>query len=151
MLWGCMSFYAYGPLEAVEGFINGQSYLTMLRDVVRPELDFSREAGRVLIYQQDNAKAHKAQPVMDYFEDWGYEVLDWPPQSPDLSPIENIWNVMKMRLKARRPRPRTKATMRNAMMEIWDELEDDIRENLILGFRSRCEECLKNKGGLVRF
>jgi hypothetical protein len=51
MLWGCMSFYGYGPLEAVEGFINGQSYLTMLRDVVRPELDFSREAGRVLIYQ----------------------------------------------------------------------------------------------------
>jgi hypothetical protein len=37
------------------------------------------------------------------------------------------------------------------MMEIWDELEDDIRENLFLGFRNRCEECLRNKGGLVRF
>ena len=41
--------------------------------------------------------------------------------------------------------------MHNAMMGIWDELEDDLRENLILTFRSRCVECLKNKGGLVRF
>ncbi len=41
--------------------------------------------------------------------------------------------------------------MRNAMMGIWDELEDDLRENLILTFRSRCGECLNNKGGLVRF
>jgi transposase len=151
MLWGCMSFYAYGPLEAVEGHINGEKYLTLLKNVVKPEMDFSREENRVLIFQQDNAKAHKAASVLQYFAEWGYEVLDWPPQSPDLSPIENIWNVMKMRLKAMRPRPRTKATMRNAMMGIWDELEDDLRENLILTFRSRCVECLKNKGGLVRF
>ena len=34
---------------------------------------------------------------------------------------------------------------------IWDELEDTVREELILTFRSRCEECIKNKGGLVRF
>ncbi len=45
--------------------------------------------------------------------------------------IENIWNVMKMRLKDMRPRSRIKATMRNAMIGIWDELEDDLRENLI--------------------
>jgi transposase len=62
-------------------------------------MDFSREEDRVLIFQQDNAKAHKAASVLKYFEEWGYEVLDWPPQSPDLSP-KNIWNVMKIRLKA---------------------------------------------------
>ncbi len=87
---------------------------------------------------------------MEYLENWGYEVLNWPPQSPDLSPIENIWNIMKMRLKARRPRPRTHATMRDAMHEIWEELEDNIRMDLILGFRKRCKDCIKNKGGLVR-
>jgi hypothetical protein len=64
---------------------------------------------------------------MEYLENWGYEVLNWPPQSPDLLPIENIWNVMQMRFKARRPRPRTQATMRDAMHEIWEELEDNIR------------------------
>jgi predicted DNA-binding protein len=51
---------------------------------------------------------------------------------------------MKMRLKALKPRPRTKATMRDA-------IEDHIRENLIMSFRSRCVKCIENKGGLVRF
>jgi transposase len=124
MLWGCMSFYAYGPLRTITGKITGQKYLELLRDVVKPEMDISVLYGRVLTFQQDNAKAHKTAPVMEYLENWGYEVLNWPPQSPDLSPIENIWNVMKMRLKARRPRPRTQATMRDAMHEIWEELED---------------------------
>ena len=150
MLWGCMSFYAYGPLRTITGKITGQKYLELLRDVVKPEMDISVLYGRVLTFQQDNAKAHKTAPVMEYLENWGYEVLNWPPQSPDLSPIENIWNVMKMRLKARRPRPRTQATMRDAMHEIWEELEDNIRMDLILGFRKRCEDCIKNKGGLVR-
>jgi hypothetical protein len=45
----------------------------------------------------------------------------------------------------------TKAAMRNAMMKILDELEDDIRKNLILTFRKRCEDCIINKGGLVHF
>jgi hypothetical protein len=48
---------------------------------------------------------------------------------------------MKMKLKA----------MRNAMMDIWDELDYTIRENLIMTFRSRCEKCIENKGELVRF
>ena len=65
-------------------------------------MDFSREENRVLIFQQDNAKAHKAASVLQHFAEWRYEVLDWPPQSLDLSPIEYIWNVMKMRLKAMR-------------------------------------------------
>jgi hypothetical protein len=81
MLWGCMSFYAYGPLEAVDGYINGERYLKLLKEVVKPEMDYSRDENRVLIYQQDNAKPHKTAPVLNYFGEWGYEVLDWPPQS----------------------------------------------------------------------
>ena len=94
----------------------------MLQDKVKPEMDISNQMERELSFQQDNAKPHKGQAVMDFLANWGYEVLDWPPQSPDLFPIENIWNIKKMRLKALRPRPRTKATMRNAMMDIWDNL-----------------------------
>jgi transposase len=150
MLWGCMSFHAYGPLHAVDGHMNGETYLTLLKNVVKLEMDASRLANRVLVFQQDNAKPHKAGPVMDFLDNWGYEVIDWPPQSPDLSPIENIWNVMKMKMKALPTRPRTKATMRNAMMDIWDDLDDNMRKELVGGFRKRLRDCVKNKGGLVR-
>jgi transposase len=114
-------------------------------------MDESSRLGRILIFQQDNAKPHTAPALKAYLENWGYEVLNWPPQSPDLSPIENIWNVMKMKLKARRPRPPTIATMRDAMMKIWDDLSEDMRKKLVGTFRGRLKECIKNKGGLVRF
>jgi transposase len=118
MLWGCVSFHAFGPLVTVEGTQNSQSYLQLLQDVVKPELDAGTRLGLNLVFQQDNAKCHKTDAVMNYLENWGYEVLDWPPQSPDLSPIEMFWNILKMKMKALNPRPRTKATMRDAMLQL---------------------------------
>ena len=151
MLWGCMSFYDFGPLVPIEGHIRGPEYLQLLKDHVKPEMDESAFFGRELIFQQDNAKPHKAAAVMEYLQDWGYEVIVWPPQSPDLSPIENIWNIMKMKLKARRPRPRSKLDMKNAMLEIWEEIQAETRKNLILTFKERCKSCVRNKGGLGAF
>jgi transposase len=150
MLWGGISFYAYGQLHAIDGHMNSQRYLQLLRTHVKAEMNASERLGRILTFQQDNAKCHKTAEVMRFLENWGYEVLEWPPQSPDLSPIENIWNVMKMKMKALRPRPRTKATMRNAMMDIWDGLADETRQKLTLSFRKRLEQCIANKGGLVQ-
>ncbi len=42
MLWGCISYYAYGPLEAVEGYITSEKYLALLKNVVEPEMNSSR-------------------------------------------------------------------------------------------------------------
>jgi hypothetical protein len=56
MFWGCMTRNAWGPLRVCEGTINGDKYLQLLKDVVLPEFE---AAGRPLIYQQDNAPAHK--------------------------------------------------------------------------------------------
>ncbi len=150
MLWGCVSYHAYGPLIAVEGFINGEKYLKQLVDTVKPEMDFSAALGRRLVFQQDNAKPHKTPQVLEYLANWGYEVIDWPPQSPDLSPIENIWNVMKMRMKALQPRPRTKANMRDAMMQIWDELEPELLVKIVGSFRERLNLCIEANGGLIK-
>ncbi len=82
LLWGCVSLHAYGPLVALEGYVNGQNYLELLQEVVKPEMDASRDMGRVLVFQQDNARPHKTAEVMEYLQNWGYEVIDWPPKSP---------------------------------------------------------------------
>ena len=138
---------AYGPLVEVKGKNTAESYIETLKTYLLPEIQLAE--GPVL-FQQDNARIHKTRAVMSFLEKNRIETFEWPPQSPDLSPIENIWNAMKMKLKRMKPRPRSHANMRNAMLKIWSELDDDLRVDLFQTFRSRLEKCLKAKGDLIK-
>jgi transposase len=148
MFWGCMTRRAWGPITVVEGTINGENYLQLLKDVVLPEIEASMVP---IIFQHDNAPAHKKASVTTFLSQQNYETLQWPPQSPDLSPIEWVWNIIKMKMKAMTPRPRTMATMRNAILDIWDNLEDSTREKTIDTFRARCRQCVARNGGFTDF
>ena len=86
-----------------------------------------------------------------FLEAQNFETLDWPPQSPDLSPIEWVWNIIKMKMKALKPRPRTPATMRAKILDIWDRLKDSTREKTIDTFRNRLRQCIERKGGFTDF
>jgi transposase len=148
MFWGCVSLKAYGPLVEVKGKNTALSYIETLKTYLLPEL----EAAEVpMVFQQDNASIHKTAAVMSFMTENGILTFEWPPQSPDLSPIENLWNVMKMKMKALTPRPRSHASMRDACLEIWRVLADDIRVSLVSGFRKRLEKCLKFKGDIIKF
>lgn len=48
-----------------------------------------------IIFMQDNASIHGAKIVKKWFEEYGIPVMDWPPYSPDLNPIEYMWFPLK--------------------------------------------------------
>jgi DDE superfamily endonuclease/Transposase len=148
MFWGVISMAAYGPLVVVQGANTAETYIETLKEYLLPEIAVSTTP---VIFQQDNAAIHKTAAVLSFLAENNIETLEWPPQSPDLSPIENIWNVMKMKMKALRPRPRTHANMRDACLQIWSELDDDIRRNLLNGFKGRLEKCLAANGQIIKF
>ena len=148
MFWGCMTRRAWGPIRAVEGTINGDNYLQLLKDKVIPEVE---AADFEIIFQQDNAPAHKKASVLNFLSQQNFETLDWPPQSPDLSPIEWVWNIIKMKMKAMKPRPRTPARIQAAILDIWGNLEDFTREKTIDTFRKRLQQCIGRKGGFTDF
>jgi len=84
-------------------------------------------------------------------EETHINTFEWPPQSPDLSPIEDIWNAMKMKMKAMKPLPKTYAKMRDAMLETWAGLTDKLREDLVGTFKDRLKKVLLSKGDLIKF
>jgi hypothetical protein len=148
MFWASMTWHSYGPLIAVEGSQNQTTYKQLLMEQVLPEFAASNVD---LVFQHDNAPCHTARSIKAFLEERNMQCLNWPPQSPDLSPIEWMWNVIKMKLKAMNPRPRTKEAIIEAVYFIWTNLDPEIGKKVCMTFRKRMQECINKNGHLTGF
>ncbi len=105
-----------------------------------------------MVFQEDNDGGHGSgseENVARYYKDrWNIDYIDnWPPQSPDLNPIENIWRILKQRVKSHRPR--TSQELRKAIEVEWERISIDEINDYILGskhMRSRMQECCERQG-----
>ncbi len=100
MVWGIFSWYTLGPLVPIEHHLNATAYLSIVADHDHPF--------RTTVYpssddyfQQDNAPCHKAQIIPDWFleHDNEFTLLKWPPQSPDINPIELLWDLVEREIR----------------------------------------------------
>ncbi len=87
MVWGCISAYGMGSLHVLEGTMNAERYIKVLEQHMVPS--------RRRVFQQDNEKPHTAAITTAWLRSRRVRVLNWPVCSPDLSPIENIWHIIK--------------------------------------------------------
>ncbi len=69
------------------------------------------------IFQQDLAPAHTAKSTQRWLNDHGVSVLDWPANSPDLNPIENLWGIVKRKM--RNKRPKNADELKATVKETW--------------------------------
>ncbi len=93
MVWGCISAYGMGSLHVLEGNMNAERYKNVLEQHMLPTR-WRLFQGRPCVFQQDNAKPHTAAITTAWLRR-RVRVLNWPACSPDLSPIENIWRIIK--------------------------------------------------------
>lgn len=80
-------------MTSIDGTMNKDKYLRALNDHAFTSGD--RLIGHSFILQQDNAPCHKARMITEFLKDVEVHTLDWPPQSPDLNIIENVWAYIK--------------------------------------------------------
>ncbi len=89
MIWAAKSSAGVGPLCFLKSTVNAAIYQEILEHFMLPSAD-KLYGDADFIFQQDLAPAHTAKGTKSWFNDHGVTVLDWPVNSPDLNPIENL-------------------------------------------------------------
>ncbi|GFT69829.1 transposable element Tcb1 transposase [Trichonephila clavipes] len=101
--------------------------------------------GDSFVFQEDNARPHRARLVENMLEAETIQRIEWPACSPDLNPIEHVWDMLGRRI-ASRPRP--PATVRDLRLhfEEWNSIPQSLIDNLIASMANRCAAVLAVRG-----
>ena len=101
-------------------------------------------------WQHDNATCHTAKSSKEFFKNNKVDILTWPPNSPDLNPIENLWGIMTRRVYRTKKVYSSVQELWIAINKCWNSLETELCENLIDGLDERLENIIAKRGGRVK-
>ena len=89
--------------------------------------------------------------AQNWFKDNGVKVLKWPAQSPDLNPIEHLWNHLKRKLGEYESEPAGLDELWVRLQKEWDEIPVEVVRNLIESMPRRVAAIIKAKGGYTKY
>ena len=150
MVWSCFSQSGPGQLSVCDGTMTAPKYTETLQKHLIPTAGTKFPDGNY-IFQQDNATCHKAKLTKQFLQNNEIQVMEWPPYSPDLNPIENLWAILKQKLSQNGYS--TKSELVNNVRRIWEE-DADIRRHchtLSDSMCNRIRKCIQNKGGPISY
>jgi transposase len=151
MVWGCMGWEGVGRLAEVEGRMDANQYVDILEDHLLPSMEDLAIGEEQMIFQQDNDPKHTSKKAQKWMEDKDITLLDWPPQSPDISPIEHLWVHLKDRLNEYpTPAKGVWETWERAV-EVWNNIGPEVCQNLIESVPRRLAAVIKAKGGHTKY
>lgn len=148
MLWGCFSATGTGNLVRIEGIMKKEDYEKILRENLKQSAT-QLGLGRRFVFQHDNDPKHASHLVKNYLQKSKVNVIEWPAQSPDLNPIENLWSVLKSRVHARRPTNLKELEL--FAKEEWAKIPEETCLKLVEGYNKRLKAVIKQKGHSIDY
>ncbi len=148
MIWAAMSSAGVGPLCFLKSTVNAAIYQEILEHFMLPSAD-KLYGDADFIFQQDLAPAHTAKGTKSWFNDHGVTVLDWPANSTDLNPIENLWGIVKRKM--RDTRPNNADDLKATVKETWASIPPQQCHKLITSMPRQIEAVIKAKGAPTKY
>jgi hypothetical protein len=147
-VWGCFNGSGVGNFYLVPGIMDRFEYLNILRTQLRPSIDKLAPHGN-FIFQHDNDPKHTAIVVKSYIRDNQITTLQWPSQSPDLNPIENLWSILDNRTKLRRPQ--TEEQLFQILKTEWESFGIELLQTLSDSMPRRLQAVIDNNGWPTKY
>lgn len=144
---GFFSAAGVGPIKRIEGIMNAPMYKEILENTMLPYAE--EEMPLLWTFQHDNDPKHTSCLVKSWLKDQKINVMKWPAQSPDLNPIENLWQIVKQQLRPNIYRP--KEELYRAIESEWKRIPTRTITNLIDSMTKRWAEVIKNKGYSTKY
>lgn len=146
MVWAGICHRGQTELVTIAGNLNAVRYCDEI--VVPVVVPFLLRHAR--LFQQDNARPHTARHTQDVLRRNNVAVLPWPSKSPDLSPIEHMWDQLGHKIRKRND-VTTVRDLERALHEEWRRIPLQVVRNLINSMRRRCAAVLAVNGGHTRY
>ena len=96
-------------------------------------------------------RSHVANVVQQYLEEVDIAVMEWPAQSPDLNPIEHVWDLIGRAVRSRNMTFHTLRELSDAVTEEWDNIPQEVVQNLIASMPERMQCVIRARGGNTRY
>ncbi|GFT64274.1 transposable element Tcb2 transposase [Trichonephila clavipes] len=150
LVWGGIMLGSRTDLHIFDaGSVNGTRYGN---EILLPYVRLFRGAmGLQFLFMDDNAPCHRTVAAEHLLESEDIERMDWPARSPDLNPIEHVWDFLGRRLAARTLPPVTIRELRLALQDEWAAMPQQFIDTLILSMGRRCETCLAVRGDHIPY
>ena len=147
MVWGMISLVGVGHIVHFHGNIDASAYKELLHQHALPHLH--KGTIETPIFMPDSAPCHKAKTVLSFFEEEGIAVMKWPPQHPDMNPLENVWKIIGE--KAQNRNPQNIDDLWGFMKEESKSITTTFCKKLIGSCGRRCNEVIQCKGKFIKY
>lgn len=155
MIWGAIGLrHLLGPVvfrDIGQGRGNGVNAQRYIDQVLAPMILPHFQRHPHLVLQHDNARAHSARATVDYLQQQNIRVLPWPSMSPDLNPIEHLWDHLQRQLNAMNPRPADAQQLEQCIRQAWQAVNMPTVNRLIHSMPRRCQAVIDARGGHTQY
>jgi hypothetical protein len=150
-MYGAVSSKGVGPLVEVASahkrvvVPTSEDFQSAFDSILNWARSLGKRRNRQYAFVMDNAKCHTSFSTREYFIQNQVQVVPcWPPQSPDLNIIENLWGICQERLS--RVKSRTFEAFRSNLLHAWGSIEQEIVDRLYAGWDNRLAKVIEKRG-----